>query len=230
MSKNTAPSKDVRTLGIILRRTNYGEADRILNILTPNGKLTAMAKGVRKVRSKLAGGVEMFALIDFNIHMGRGEMGTVTGARMVRYYDGIIKDFERMELMGLILKKVNKAAESADNPEYFKIVEQCMEGLSNDTNVALVKGWFLLNLARAMGEEVNLYRDTEGDKLVVERDYNWDVINEAFAASGDGEYGVDEIKMLRLMMTADLSMVRRVKVPVEMYVKLFEVVRVAVHI
>lgn len=54
MQKNM-PNKDIRTLGIVLRRTNYGEADRILNILTPSGKITAIAKGVRKSRSKLAG-------------------------------------------------------------------------------------------------------------------------------------------------------------------------------
>ena len=53
MPKNTA-NKDLKTLGIVLRRTNYGEADRILNLITPVGKVAAMAKGVRKEKSKLA--------------------------------------------------------------------------------------------------------------------------------------------------------------------------------
>ena len=42
-------NKDIKTKGYVIRRTNYGEADRILNIITPLGKLSAMAKGVRKV-------------------------------------------------------------------------------------------------------------------------------------------------------------------------------------
>ena len=68
MSKDTA---DVRTLGYVLRRTNYGEADRILNIITRQGKISAIAKGVRKSKSKLAGNIEIFSLIDFNIHQGK---------------------------------------------------------------------------------------------------------------------------------------------------------------
>ena len=50
-------SRDKRTQAIVLRRTNYGEADRILQLLTPEGKKSVMAKGVRKEKSKLAGGI-----------------------------------------------------------------------------------------------------------------------------------------------------------------------------
>ena len=39
---------DIRTLAYVLRRTNYGEADRILNLLTPTGQYSAIARGVRK--------------------------------------------------------------------------------------------------------------------------------------------------------------------------------------
>ena len=45
-----------KTLAIVLRRTDFGEADRIVNLLTPNGKQVAIARGVRKPKSKLAGG------------------------------------------------------------------------------------------------------------------------------------------------------------------------------
>ena len=41
-------NKDVRANAYVLRRTNYGEADRILNLITPFGKMSAIAKGVRK--------------------------------------------------------------------------------------------------------------------------------------------------------------------------------------
>ena len=65
MRANTAVNKDIRTEGFVLKRTNYGEADRILNIITPLGKCAVIAKSVRKSRSKLAGSIEMFSLIDF---------------------------------------------------------------------------------------------------------------------------------------------------------------------
>ena len=51
------------TDGIVLSRVNYGEADRIIKLLTPEaGKLSLMARGVRKPKSKLAGGIELFSI------------------------------------------------------------------------------------------------------------------------------------------------------------------------
>ena len=55
-------SKDLRTKAIVLRRTDYGEADRILQLLTPSGKRSVIARGVRKEKSKLAGGIELFSV------------------------------------------------------------------------------------------------------------------------------------------------------------------------
>lgn len=51
---------DLRTQAIVLRRTNYGESDRILNLLTPEGKVSVIARGVRKEKSRLAGSIELF--------------------------------------------------------------------------------------------------------------------------------------------------------------------------
>ena len=56
--------KTYRTQAVVLRRTNYGEADRILQLLTPDGRRSVMARGVRKEKSKLAGGIELFAVSD----------------------------------------------------------------------------------------------------------------------------------------------------------------------
>ncbi|MBR2766945.1 DNA repair protein RecO [Candidatus Saccharibacteria bacterium] len=230
MSTNTAPTKDIRTNGIILRRTNYGEADRILNILTPNGKITAIARSVRKTRSKLAGSIEMFSLIDFNIHQGRSEMGVVTGAKMLEYYNQIITDFDRMELMSVILKRVSRAAEHSDSPDFFNITKQCLQELNNATNLELTEGWFLLNLMRASGEEVNLYRDTAGSKLTIDTRYNWDPASESFTRHEQGEYDSDDIKVLRLMTTTSLKTTRKIKAPTSIYSKLLNLIRAASHI
>ena len=72
---------DLRTRAIVLRRTNYGESDRILNLLTPEGKVAVLAKGVRKEKSRLAGGIELFSISDVVIHQGRSNLGILTGAK-----------------------------------------------------------------------------------------------------------------------------------------------------
>ncbi|MBQ1387981.1 DNA repair protein RecO [Candidatus Saccharibacteria bacterium] len=222
--------KDIRTLGYVLKRTNYGEADRILNLITPQGKISAIAKGVRKEKSKLAGGIEMFTLTDFNIHLGRGEFGVVTGAKMMKHYGEIVKDFGKMELAAMMLKKINKTAENSDNAEYFNILDQSLAGLNAGENVELVEAWFLMNLTKAMGEEINLYRDTKGEKLVIDVRYVWDAMEGVFMENKQGEFGADEIKMLRLVLAADLNVVKRVKLNDEMANKIARFARVASRI
>lgn len=225
MSNNTA-SRDIRTLGYVTRRTNYGEADRILNIITPVGKIAAMAKGVRKEKSRLAGGVEMFTLTDFNIHRGKSDLAVVTGAKMIKHHGNIVKDFERLELAGMVLKKTSMAAESSDSSDYFMITRQSLTGLDCGFNCELVEGWFLLNLLRAMGEEVNLYRDINGEKLDGKERYEWGLGENCFCRKANGEYGVDEIKMLRLMSSVELGVASRVKGVEEMSRRVLPLIRV----
>lgn len=229
MSKSIAktPGKDIRTLGYVLRRTNYGEADRILNIITPEGKITAIAKSVRKAKSKLAGSVEMFSLIEFNVHSGKSEFCIVTGAKMLKYYDKLLKDYTKIELMGVILKKISQLAEDSNDGSYFEIVNQCMEELNDGTSNELVEAWFWLNIVKTMGEEVNLYRDVNGEKLKADERYEWDVGQTAFYEKENGEYGTDEIKMLRILSTNKLGIVKKVKLPDGFMQRILDFVRVA---
>lgn len=210
MSINTS-NKDYRTLGYVIRRTNYGEADRILNLITPLGKKTVIAKGVRKSKSKLAGNIELFALTDFNVHQGKSEFGVVTGAKMIKFYGEILKDINKMELSGLFFKEIGKLAESSDNPEYFEIIDQGLYEINNGTDLRLVEAWFLLNAGRASGEELNLYRDIAGEALREDKKYNYNVNEEAFTENSSGNYSANEIKMLRLCEKAKLKVVKKVK-------------------
>lgn len=213
-------NKDIKTMGYVLKRTNYAEADRILNLITPQGKISAIAKGVRKEKSKLAGGIEMFTLSNYNIHLGRGEFGVITSAKMQKYHGNIIKNFTKMELAAMMLKKLSRAAENSDNSEYFEIINQCLTSLDMGDDDELTESWFLMRLGKAAGEEINLYRDADGEKLNPELRYFWNTGENSFVLHDNGDFGVNEIKMLRLLLTADLSVVKRVKVTPEMLQKI----------
>lgn len=210
MSTNSAP-KDIRTKAFVLRRTNYGEADRILNLITPQGKMSVIAKGVRKEKSKLAGNIEMFCLIDLNIHAGRSEFGVVTSAKMLEFYNSLISDFKKMELATLFIKEINRVSENSDSPEFFSVLSQVFIALEQGVNSELVESWFWFNVAKACGEEINLYRDAAGKKLEAETAYLWDVAESALREHPNGNINTDEIKIMRLMLTSKLETVSRVK-------------------
>ena len=208
--------RDIRTEAIVLRRTNYGEADRILAIITPMGRRVALAKGVRKEKSRLAGAVEPFSLIEMNLHVGRGELLILTGAKCKKYYSNILKDFGRLEVASQIIKYVAKISDIVDNPEHFGIVEQCLVALDGEGNVDVILTWFYLNMAKVGGEEMNLHFDTEGKPLEENVRYVWDFTEGAMRKEQTGKIGSNEIKMLRIMLSAKLELVLRVKEAPEM--------------
>ena len=225
MSKNIA-TKDIRTEGFVLRRTNYGEADRILNIITPSGKMSVIAKGARREKSKLAGGIEMFSLADYNIHLGKSEFGILTSAKMLKHYGEILKSFDKVELAGFFLKKISIASEHTDSKEFFEILKQSLEGLNENVDNNLVEAWFLLNIVRASGEEINFYRDKDGEKLKVGVNYMWDISESAFFEASNGDFGTDEIKVLRLMVTSKLKLIDKIKIEREKYTEILTLAKI----
>lgn len=71
----------VRSEAIVLRAMKYGEADRILHVFTPeHGRRSVIARGARKQKSKLGGRLEPPSHVELQLHEGRGEIATVTGA------------------------------------------------------------------------------------------------------------------------------------------------------
>lgn len=201
---------DLRTKAIVLRRTNYGESDRILNLLTPEGKLAVLAKGVRKEKSKLAGGIELFSVADVVVHQGRSSLGTLTSARMQCFYSNILSDLTRLELASEILKKSEKAAEQIDNPDYFDLVNQALSGLNQKSSPEVVRAWFMLNLAQAVGESINLSADVNGEALAADLHYLWDHAESALRADPQGLISAAEIKLGRIILTSRLEMILRI--------------------
>ena len=203
--------EELKTKALVLRRTNYSEADRILNLITPEGKISAYAKGARKQKSKLAGGVEMFTLSEMNLHFGKSDMATVTSARMIKFYSAILKDLNKMELATEILKKISIASESVDTPKHFEIAAMCLEALNDGMDTNVVNAWFLLNLAKAMGEQINLVTDVNGDDLEAGEYYDWDVNEKAFFKNSNGKYDANVIKVMRIMWGMDLETTWRIR-------------------
>jgi DNA repair protein RecO (recombination protein O) len=77
----------LKVQGVILRSLRYGEADRILHLYTPHrGKVGAIAKGVRRARSRFGGRMEPFFRLNLVLHEGRSELLTVTAAETVDGY------------------------------------------------------------------------------------------------------------------------------------------------
>jgi DNA repair protein RecO (recombination protein O) len=83
----------LKTEGIVLRSIRYGEADRILHLYTPGrGRISAIAKGVRKTRSRFGGRLEPYFRLNLILHEGRSDLMTVTAAETIAGYPRLRED------------------------------------------------------------------------------------------------------------------------------------------
>lgn len=201
-----------RTEAIILRRTNYGEADRVISLITPDrGKVSGIAKGVRKPKSKLAGGLELLAVCDLTLIEGRGNMALITSARMNEFYGDILHDYDRMQLAYEMIKVINKAAETVSEPEFYYLLRGGLQFLNNGGNDwRITEMWFRLHMQTLLGHGMNLATDREDAKLAADKMYQFDFGEQAFYADGRGRFGAEHIKLLRLAAAKNPAVLRQV--------------------
>lgn len=196
----------LRTRAIVLRRTNYGEADRILQLLTPNGKRSVMARGVRREKSRLAGSIELFAISDVVIRQGKGELGILTSARLVQFYRHIMEDYDRMQFAYSTIKLITKASEMVDEPDWYDVLAEVLMALDvQSIPLEMIETWFYLHYAALLGHELSLWHDTAGGKLSADQNYRYDESEQGLRQLAGGELASDHIKLLRLVATRPLK-------------------------
>jgi DNA repair protein RecO (recombination protein O) len=91
-----------RTEAVVLRSFRFGEADRILHLYTHDrGRVGAVAKGVRKTKSRFGARLEPFSHVELMLHQGSGELHTVTGVSLVGAHRALREDPYRLSV-GLV--------------------------------------------------------------------------------------------------------------------------------
>ena len=91
-----------KTEAVVLRSFRYGEADRILHLYTPDrGRIGAIAKGVRKTKSRFGARLEPFSHVELMLHQGSGELHTITGVSLVDAHRPAREDSYRLSV-GLV--------------------------------------------------------------------------------------------------------------------------------
>lgn len=114
----------VRTEAVVLRSIRYGEADRILHLYTPaRGRVGAIAKGVRRARSRFGGRLEPFSRVALILHEGRSDLLTVTSADSVRPHARLRDDAGALDAAARACDAVSRMFETAQpHPEVFHLL------------------------------------------------------------------------------------------------------------
>lgn len=202
-----------KTRGIIIKRTNLGETDRIVTILTDNhGLIRVVAKGVRKTLSKLAGHMEPFCVTDLLIAEGRN-LDVVTGAVVKKCHLNLRNSLERTQTAYYLAEIVDRMlAERDPHEDIFELLDETLEHLNSEPP-KLLTSYFELNFLAATGFHPELNKCVHCHKNLCLDKNRFDFSSGGVVCEDCGQGKVisnDAIKTLRLFLRHRLSTIKKI--------------------
>ena len=214
-------ARTYRTEAIIVRRTDFGEADRIVTLYTAAyGKVRALARGVRRPRSKLGGSLELFSHTQAQLARGR-DLDIITQAEIVRAYHHLRDDLWRTGLACYAAELVDRLNEGPQpNPPLFALLRDTLGYLdAGGPAEALVMRRFETQLLGLLGYLPELYHCTACSERLQPGRLYYSAANGGALCSdcGPGQQqarpvSVRAIKTLRLLAQRPLDYATRLQV------------------
>lgn len=138
-----------RDQGVVLKTIRLGEADRIVTLVTPgNGKVRAVAKGVRRTRSRFGARLEPLTHVSIMCWQGR-ELDVVTQAEVLDSFRAIREDLDRMARAAVLMEVVEQVSqERHGSPELYRMLLGALRVLASGDSPLVVPAffWKLLDL------------------------------------------------------------------------------------
>ena len=202
---------------MVLRKLDYGEADRIFTLLTrTHGKVGAIAKGVRRPSSKLGPSLELYGHVDVLLAKGRGELDVVAQVQRVPGYR-IEGDVERVAHAALIVELVERVCEDRHPLDgVYELAVTALDELARETDPRRASAWFLMSALDLLGYAPQLMVCASCERPLAARPAAFSPEAGGFLCDRCVLPGMElvplaVIKVLRLMAAGDLETYRRLK-------------------
>ena len=225
--------RNYQTEAVIIKKTKLGEADRILTLYTPHsGKIQAVAKGVRKPKSKMAGHLELLTHSLITLARGRN-LDTITGAQTINGFLLLKTDLNLISC-GLYLSELTYhfTPEEQENPEIFDLLINTLKQLNHISNRDITLRYFEMQLLNEAGFRPQLKECVACHQIL-------QPVTNYFSAAAGGMVcpscapshsylyttNVNTLKILRLLQNGDLTIAMKLKFTPELSWGLEEVIR-----
>ncbi|MDQ3093947.1 MAG: DNA repair protein RecO [bacterium] len=189
----------ITSRAIILSRRDYGEADRIINFLTnDNGRVSGIAKGVKKPKSKMAGGLELFSIVSISFLASNRELKTIVSTELIRHFGNIAADLGKTLWLYDVLKLMQKSLPESCDSEYFDLLSELM-GYLNEVEGSLWSSqlWFYSRWLELHGQQFDTVWETGGQELKGEA-FFYSHENKGFISGRNGNFTLNHLKLVRL--------------------------------
>ena len=151
--------RSFRAEAVVLRHSNWGEADRLLTLYTrEQGKLRAVAKGVRKIRSHKAGHLEPFTHITLQLARSR-DLPIVTQVETIDPYLPLREDLTRTGYAAYVLELLDRFTyeEEGGSPKLFSLLTETLGRLSGTGEIWTIVRYYEMRLLDFLGFRPQLF-------------------------------------------------------------------------
>ncbi len=165
--------RSFRVEAVVLRHSDWGEADRILVLFTQEGgKTRAIAKGARKMRSRKAGHLEPFTRVALMLAKGR-EMPIVTQAETVDAYLPLREDLLKTGYAAYVVELLDRFTyEEGENRALFRLLVETLERISRGDDAQLAVRYYEVRLLDLLGFRPELFHCSQnGEEIQAEDQY-----------------------------------------------------------
>ena len=151
--------RSVHFRAIVVRHTNYDEADRFITFLTPfHGRVSALAKGVRKMNSRKAGHLQPFTYVDVQLSKGRGASWLVTQVSTIEAYPDILASLDKTVRTSCVLELADRfSLEEVENVQLFQLTLDTLRRIAVFKDIYPVQRYFDLQLFSVTGYRPQLF-------------------------------------------------------------------------
>lgn len=159
---------------VVLRHSDWGEADRLLTLFTrETGKTRAIAKGARKIRSRKAGHLEPFTYVRLMLARGR-DLLIVTQADTVDAYQPLREDLLRTGYAAYVVELLDRFVydEEGANPAIFRLLTETLSHLCSEAEPQLAVRYYEVRLLDQLGFRPRLFECANcGEEIKAEDQY-----------------------------------------------------------
>ncbi len=202
------------TRGYVIGRFNLGEADRIITFITTDqGKLKAVARGVRRMKSRLAGHLELFSHVDIQVAGGK-KLDVLTGAQLVQETPQF--DYDQLAQAYLYAQMFDKLVDEGDEPpDLYTVAQMGFDDLGAHGASTLGELYVKLRLAAVLGYQPSLDACVRCGASGPQYSYFFEaslggIVDDACRLPGSMPMSHDAIKLWRAILSLSLANVRRI--------------------
>jgi DNA repair protein RecO (recombination protein O) len=149
--------RNAETEAIVLRLTDYGEADRIVSLFTlEHGKISGIARGAKRSRKRFAGALEAFAHLKLQLHIGAG-LASLVSADILSIFPGVRGDLLKIGFAAYACELVERLTPDEEaNPRLFRLLYCYLETLDLAPVSPSDRRFFAVNLLKILGYQPEL--------------------------------------------------------------------------